>query len=141
MTQITVKRDVKLDVAYVQAECGVRYWEDATVNGVEDDNDDPKIPFVQGSTWQPLIELETGKIVGWPEGTTASVHYKVCDDGRYWLLDADKKPVKKIDGYVPSFMAPEGDGYGDYVIMKIGPDGKISNWKADLREFEESGGE
>ena len=33
-------------------------------------------------------------------------------------------------------MCPEGEGYGDYVIMKIDGDGKIEKWVADLSEFE-----
>jgi hypothetical protein len=131
-------------VKYLRARCGVRYWEDGTVNG-EKDSDGSRIPCrdpkpndrLGGGDWLPLIELETGKIVGWPEGTTADIHYKVCDDGEYMLLSEDcKTVVKKIDGYVPGIMCPEGDGDGDYVIMKIGPNGSIANWKVDLSEFE-----
>ena len=44
--------------------------------------------------------------------------------------------MKEIDGYVPSMMCPEGDGYGDYVIMKVAEDGTIANWRVDLSEFE-----
>jgi hypothetical protein len=30
-----------------------------------------------------------------------------------------------------------GEGYGDYVIMSIGPNGAIDNWRVDLEPFEE----
>ena len=82
-----------------------------------------------GGNWRPTIDIETGRIEGWPQGTTASIHYKCCDDGDYELLDADRNVVKAIEGYVPSIMCPEGNGYGDYVIMEIAADGAIANWK------------
>lgn len=134
--ELTVTVTEKKSVQYLRAECGVRYWDDATVNG-ESDERGTLIPCRHGQTWAPVINLETGKIADWPEGAMADVHFKVCDDGVYHLLDGDEKIVKTIDGYVPKMMAPGGDGYGDYVIMKIGPDGLIENWKADLSPFED----
>lgn len=122
------------DSVYLQAECGVRYWEDAEVNGVEDETGD-LIPCRSGDSWCPTIVLATGTIEGWPAGVTADIHYKVCDDGRYTLLDANHEKVCTLDGYVPKMMCPGGSGYGDYVIMTVGPDGKIGNWHADLSAF------
>lgn len=52
------------------------------------------------------------------------------------MLDVDGNVVKAIEGYVPSIMCPEGDGFGDYVIMEIAEDGSIANWIADLSAFE-----
>jgi len=134
--KIKMKVQVERDVKFLKAECGVRYWEDAEVNGAEDDEDNPAIPFKVGDTWCPVIDIEAGTILDWPAGTTASTHYKVCDDGRYSLLDENKTEVVTIDGYVPKIMCPGGSGYGDYVIMKIGPDGKIDGWHQDLSAFE-----
>jgi hypothetical protein len=136
MTKVSITTKIEHDVKYLQADCGVRYWEDASVNGVDEDNDNPTIPFASKDGWKPLIDIEAGAIVDWPTGTTADVHYKVCDNGIYTLLDADRNEVKQIDGYVPDIMCPEGRGYGDYVIMKIDGDGKIANWRVDLSEFE-----
>jgi len=140
---LTAKHDV--EVAYLRARCGVRYWEDAIVNGVRDE-DGSRIPCrlgtaadnnrLGGGDWCPTIELATGRIESWPEGTTAKIHYKVCDDGDYDLLDASRNVVKSIDGYVPSIMCPDDSGDGDYVIMTIGPDGVIANWRVDLSDFE-----
>lgn len=126
-----------LSVKYLQAECGVRYWEDGEVNGVEDE-DGSRIPCRQGDAWAPLIDLTEGRVLDWPEGVTASTHYKVCDNGRYTLLDADRNKVVEIDGYVPKMLSPGGVGYGDYVIMTIGPDGRIENWRVDLEPFAEA---
>ena len=79
---IKIKKEIEQEVTFLKAECGVRYWEDAEVNGV-DDEDGTLMPFRSGDEWRPIIELATGRIVDWPEGTTADVHYKVCDAGRY----------------------------------------------------------
>lgn len=125
-----------VSVKYIRARCGVRYWEDASVNG-EPDDDGSRIPCRDGNNWCPTIDLDTGIIEGWPAGTVADIHYKVCDDGDYQLLDADRKVIKAVDGYVPSVMCPEGEGYGDYVIMTVDGAGRIANWDcSDLEMFE-----
>jgi hypothetical protein len=133
--EVTTKR--KVPVKYLRAECAVRYWEDASVNGVED-TDGKLIPLREGDNWAPTIDLATGKIENWPQGTTAQIHYKVCDEGKYLLLDADRSEVCIKDGYVISMMCPEGEGYGDYVIMNVAEDGTIDKWEVDLSEFEAS---
>lgn len=137
MTKITVKTTEEREVKFLRVDAGVRYWEDGTVNGDADDDDNPKMPFAVDGRWIPVIELETGRILDWPEVVTASVHYKVCDDGVYTLLDADKNPVKVHDGYVPAILCPKDEGYGDYIIMDIGPDGVIADWAVDLEQFQE----
>lgn len=134
---IELTQKVTKEVKYLSADCGVRYWEDGEVNGVED-TDGKLIPLRVKDAWCPTIDLETGVIQEWPQGTTADVHYKVCDAGIYKLLDGEKSVVATIDGYVPSMMCPGGNGYGDYVIMSIGPDGKIADWEIDLDEFGEA---
>jgi hypothetical protein len=131
---IELSQVVSKEVKYLKAECGVRYWEDGEVDGTED-TDGELIPLRVKDAWCPIIDLETGVIQDWPTGTTASVHYKVCDDGRYQLLDAEKNVVRDIEGYVPKIMSPGGRGYGDYVIMTIGADGEIENWSVDLDGF------
>ena len=150
MATTKVTTTTKVPVKYLRARCGVRYWEDATVNG-ERDEDGSRIPCRKGTAadndklgggdWCPTIELDTGKIEGWPEGTTADIHFKVCDDGDYELLDENRAVVKAIDGYVPDIMCPGGAGYGDYVIMTLGTDGVIAGWRVKLADFEKEKGE
>jgi hypothetical protein len=114
---------------HILAEAGVRYWEDATVNGVEDE-DGTLIPGRKGDLWCARINLETGKVEDWPEGTEASIHYKVCDAGEYWLTDAEGNRLAYREGYVPNAFLCHGDnGFGDYIILNIGPDGSISDYK------------
>lgn len=121
--------DIK-QATYFEAEAGVRYWEDAKVNGVQDDLG-ALVPCRIGDAWCPTIEIATGKIVGWPEGTTADIHYKVCDDGRYWLLDKDGTRIaKRKSDYVPDDFLCHGDnGYGDYIILTAGSDGQIADYR------------
>jgi hypothetical protein len=116
---IEVVEKKQVPVKYLQARCGVRYWEDATVN------------------WCPKIELETGKIVEWPQGTTAHIHYKVCDDGDYKLLDDAGNMVVHVDEYVPAIMSP-GDSCkcGDYVVMDVDADGLIQKWVVTFKGFD-----
>lgn len=131
---VTTKNDVEVKTLLVSAK--VRYWEDATVNGVED-SEGNLIPCRAGANWEPTIDLQTGQITNWQQGKTAEIHYKVCDCGNYSLLDSSGKEIKSIDGYVPNIMCPKGSGYGDYIIMDIDENGFIQKWKADLDAFEE----
>ena len=137
MVKVTLKQEVEHDAAFLLVEAGVRYWEDGSVNGVEENDDDPQMPFAAGNVWRIRIDLETGKISSWPDGVSASVHYKVCDNGVYTLLRSDLSPIIKKDGYVPRILAPKSNGYGDYIIMDIDAAGKISGWRSDLSYFED----
>lgn len=114
---------------FIEVEAGVRYWEDAQLNGQEDT--EGKIPCRNRGAWCPIIEIKTGKIINWVEGNSASVYYKVCDAGFYWLLDGNKNRIYKYnDYYVPNNMLCIGsNGHGDYIIFKIDQTGHIVNWK------------
>ena len=114
---------------HIEVDARVRYWEDARVNGV-DDEDGTLIPFRVVHCWRPRIELATGLVVGWPAGIEASVYYKVCDEGQYWLTDdAGTRLLKYRSDYVPSeFLCHGNNGWGDYIIMEIGADGRIANY-------------
>ena len=130
---VSVKSDVP--VKYLHANMGVRYWDDGKINGEPDNDDDPQMPLIDGDGWVLKINLETGIIADWPKGVIADTHYKVCDAGIYTLLNDAGEEVVKRDGYVPSMLCPSGDGYGDYVIMKIDGSGQIENWSPDLSFF------
>lgn len=117
----------EFEVTAIGITAEVRYWEDATVNGVED-TDGALIPLRFGDCWMPIIELDTGRVRDWPQGTTADIHYKVCDAGEYELLDG-KRFVAERSGYVPDMLGVSEPAYGDYIIMKIGADGLIEGWE------------
>lgn len=130
-----------LDTIY--CELGVRYWEDAEVNGIEDNADNPTIPCCHTlkdgkKYWLITIDANNGKIIDWPTGVTANVHYKVCDDGLYSFIDADHDVIKEVRNYVPKFLCPKEDGYGDYVIMGIDENGYIQDWHITETMVQES---
>jgi hypothetical protein len=109
----------------------VRYWEDAKVNNVNDTEAGDLIPLKEGDSWKPVIELATGRIKDWPQSTTAAIHYKVCDDGDYWLANSYGKKMAKWNGdYVPDRFLTVGEesGYGDYIIFDVDADGMIRGW-------------
>ena len=127
--QAQITRDY--DVAAIKVSAAVRYWEDGKV-GESEDSDGTLMPLRNGDLWEPTIDLDTGRIRDWPEGVEADVHYKVCDAGTYTLLDAEGRTLATRDGYVPDLLSPCGSGYGDYIIMKIGADGVIADWDAEI---------
>ena len=132
MSEIGMKQgtlEKTMQATYIEVSAKVRYWEDAVVNGATD-TDGTLIPLRKGDCWSPVIRMADGMVMDWPHGTTADVHFKVCDDGEYWLLDDYRKRVAKWAGfYVPDdFLCPGENGYGDYIILKIGADGLIDKW-------------
>jgi hypothetical protein len=126
-----------MNPTHLHVKAGVRYWEDATVNG-EEDTDGSLIPFRNGNYWCPIIDITSGTIVNWPKETTADIHYKVCDDGEYWLANADGTRTHKwIGNYVPDkFLCPISSGYGDYIKLKVSEYGKIAGWKLLAIDFD-----
>jgi hypothetical protein len=131
---ITVRKEVEVKTLHLEA--GVRYWEDTVINGEPDTENGEIIPCKEGKLWKPVIELETGKILNWQQGIKADVHYKVCDNGSYFVKDAEGNTILSIEqGYVPSILFPKKSGYGDYILLDIDENGFIQDWKADLSDF------
>ena len=132
-TKIIVEQEVEATTLQVKAP--VRYWEDSTVNGISDTNGD-LMPCRDGDDWCPEIDIDTGVIRNWKQGVTAEVHYKVCDEGSYYLIDNLGNTLGAIlENYVPTVLCPDGDGYGDYIIMTIDENGHIKNWNPDVLDF------
>ena len=140
MSNVTINIRKEVEVWQLRAQMNVRYWEDATVNGKECAGYED-MPFADGDMWDIRIYVDDGMIQGWPKGTTADVHFKVCDSGLYELIDRKGETIVELSDYVPEMMCPEGGGFGDYVIMKIDENGKIANWTVELDEFQEAANE
>lgn len=117
------------NMTHLLVEAEVRYWEDATVNGVED-SDGTLIPARKGDLWCPIVRLKDGFIENWTPGAAASIHYKVCDAGLYYLSnDGASKIYQYKNWYVPDLLCVNANGYGDYIIFNVSEDGEIENWK------------
>ena len=125
---IQIQTPVSFTPVFLHVAARPRYWEDATVNGETDTVNGDLIPLKSGGVWNLTIELATGRVCQWPQGTTAEVHYKVCDAGEYWLVDEDGKRAKWAGGYVPDDLLASGNGYCDYIILKISAEGMCEGW-------------
>lgn len=131
----TIKIEKEVELKFLRVVARARYYEDATVNGVEDINGD-LIPCKVGEYWCPIIDIENGVIKNWKQGVKAEVHYKVFNDGSYYLLDIECNTILSIEtDYVPDIMCPGESNNGDYIIMNIDENGKINNWKPTLQGF------
>lgn len=131
---VKIKTYVEKEIKYFRAVMGVRYWEDATINGKDALDDGSDTPLKVGDYWTLDIDVDTGQILNWPEGTAMDTHYKVCDDGSYFILDSDFNEIEKFhEIYVPSVLYPKARGYGDYVILDIDKNGYIKDW--NFRHF------
>jgi hypothetical protein len=128
---VTIEKEV--DIKMVEVRAHVRYWDDATINGVTDE-EGTLTPCREGEMWCPIIDIDTGVITNWTKGVKANVHFKVCDGGSYFLKDANGKVVlSREDDYVPNELIP--GSYGDYIEMSIDENGKIANWTPSLGDF------
>lgn len=117
------------DAAFLDLDVAVRYDEEDMPNDA---------PLREGKSWKAVINLATHTIENWPIGKALKFEdMKICDEGTYILLDADKKELARIEGYVPNNLLP-GD-YGDYLSLDIDENGVILNWlsNASLEDFEE----
>ena len=136
--KVKVLRETEVDVARIHVSAYVRYWEDSEVNGESDvdlyENKDatPNMPCAEKENdewyWCPEIDVETGQILNWEKGVTASIHYKVCDEFACTIYDVNNEEVGHYYEYVPSFMCPASEGCGDYIMMNINEDGFIEDW-------------
>lgn len=130
--KMTIEKE--FDVRFLAVTAGIRYAEDVDVNG-EQCNELSEIPLHDGKHWQVMINVDTGVIEDWPKGKTVEMNAKVCDDGTYSMLDANRQEIETLDGYVLDCLSIGENGYGDYIIIDIDENGKIKNWKPKFPEF------
>lgn len=117
----------EVEITHVRIEVAVRYDEEDIPND---------FPLRDGDMWKGTVEINTGKILDWPVGKSGDMYMKVCDEGSYYLLDAEGKEVLSIEGnYVPNNLIP-GE-FGDYIELNIDKNGIITNWpkRPSLEDF------
>ena len=139
--KVEVLKKVKIDISYIIINTHVRFWEDAYINGVEDNPDSPKMPLIEWDKdyeelrWKPVIDIDSGTVVSWPSDISTRIHYKVCDEFVCYIPEIDLL----YEGYVPRFMSPLEENYGDYIIMNINKEGKIEGWNSEwVKKFVDS---
>lgn len=137
--KLTLNQEKQVEAKYIQVLAAVRYWDDASVNGESDENG-ANVPFKHGDIWEPLIDIDNGLVVDWPEGVEVDFHFKVCDSGSYHLLDEDKNILASIiNNYVPDGLCHGDRGYGDYIIFSVNGNGGIEKYsnKVDADDWSE----
>ena len=153
--KITILKPVEFEAKFLKVRAGVRYPEDSefikvendhTVNYISDDEENPKMPFIEVENdkyghkkfyWTPIIDLENGVIINWPKGVKVHVFYKVCDDFECTVYDEYYNEVLHYEGYVPDFLAIEEEGYGDYIDMIIDENGCIQDWNITSSDIQQ----
>lgn len=114
----TVFVEQEIEIAAIRIAVAVRYEEEDIPN---------EFPMRKGEMWEAVVEMDTGKIVGWPAGKSGDMYMKVCDNGTYTLIGKSGEAISiRESDYVPHGVVP-GE-YGDYVDLKINSDGIITNW-------------
>lgn len=126
--KVVINSSQEIVVKYVKVELPIRYGEEdmpkdfplrEEVSTDKNNND----------WWKATIEVDTGKILEWPQGQIGEFYLKVVDEGFYYLLNENQKIIASIEqDYVPNRLLPPTDGYGDYINFKIDENGIITNW-------------
>lgn len=157
--EMKIRVTKQVNARFIAVDAEVRYWEDSTVNGKVDTclydvkgAGSPNMPCAKQVKeepesciysdhwhWQPVIDIDSGQIVNWKAGTTAGIHYKVCDGFACDLLAENNEVIMSCEGYVPDFMCPGEEGFGDYIIMLVDAAGFIRGWDKYLvkKRFED----
>ena len=97
--------------------------------------------IMKRTDWCPVIDVNEGKVLDWPKDFILDTHFKVCDQGLYLYSNADEsRQILSEDCdlyYVPDWLDADGDGYGDYLQIRINGDGTIEHWdRLKMKLFE-----
>ena len=117
--KFTVTKPFEVEITHVLIDVPVNY-------GTEEMPAD--FPLRWGDRWTAKVEIETGRILGWPATNAgAELHLTVKDTGSYSLLLPDGSALAEIkEDYVPNRVVP--GSYGDVIHLQISPEGIITNW-------------
>lgn len=130
--KIKIIKEIEVEACLIDVDAHVRYPEDISFE--QNDNwcycnaDNPECPCIDGHQWRPIININTGKIINWDAPIKCHVFAKVCDEFKCKIKGLNGEDIINYEGYVPSFMAIEDSGYGDYIDMIVEEDGIIKNW-------------
>lgn len=89
--------------------------------------------------WCPVIDVNEGKVLDWPEGFILNTNFKICDQGVYVYSNYDEtQQIVSTDCelyYVPKWLDDIDDGFGDYMYITINGDGTIKDWDKLQKKF------
>ena len=121
--KITINRPEIVYVEYLQIEVKIAKWHYCIIS-----DNSSIVPCMVDNCWKPIIDVETGIITNWVQGVTVKMNCWI-EEGEYYLLSADKKPVFGYYGFVPAILSgAKVDDSVDYIGMDIEANGHIKNW-------------
>jgi hypothetical protein len=136
----------------IKIHAGVRYWCDCqystdkgvTWNNPSDTDEDnltvrellPCVEYYEkerGWYWCLNVDFNSGKIENWKQGLCLKTFFKVCDDGKYQIIDNTDNIIWDSDvdsgcSYVPTFLEIDSSNYGDNIYITIDGEGTIKDW-------------
>lgn len=125
--KLKIKQPQEIEARFLRLQVAVNYGEEDIPNDT---------PGRKGDYLEWTIDLKEDKVLGFAYPTALDVYMKVVDSGSYQLLDENQKPLITMENeYVPSGIGE----YGDYLKMKVAPDGSITGWDKNKlgRAFQE----
>lgn len=124
--KVKIKVEQEMEISSIRIVVPVRFGEEQLPND---------FPMRIGDQWKVEIDMDSGRITGWPAGREAHVYLKVCDEGEYTLIGKSGECVARRQCYVPMDTIP-GE-YGDYLDFHVRGDGVVTNWPKhpDVSEF------
>ena len=132
--KVTINREVNLERLTIYAR--PISWADTLVNGVSDTPDGNNIPCKFGTSWCPVIEKDTGKILNWKKDTTASIHYELLGALGHEVADEyGEIIVDTIVSSVPKTLSIGTSEYKNTIIMDIDENGVIQDWNFKWEGF------
>ena len=135
--KVTIQVHKEIEVSHIIIDVPVEYGEEDIPNDFPLRVKRPQThPRLTADRWVAAVNIDTGKIEGWPATAGArELYMKVNDAGIYTLCVDEGARVSRKHEYVPHGVVPGEDG--DYIILKIAADGTITNWpkKPDVSAF------
>ena len=134
--KVTIQEEIVVDFTILKLYAGVRSWHYTKVNNVNDTTNGDNIPCKEGKLWCPIINIDTGIIVNWKKGITASIHYKVNNRLRYEVIDRNGNIVASDNkSFVSKTLCAGASSYEDDIIMEIDENGLIKDWEFNVSDF------
>lgn len=119
--KIQIPTTTEVEITHVRIAAAVNYEEDEIPND---------FPGRIHDVWHADINIDTGKIEGWPQGRVEDMFLTVKDSGSYYLIDANSQKGTPIasreNDYAPNDLIP--GKYGDTIELKIDGNGIVTNW-------------
>ena len=112
------------------------FWNLSMINDSADDNINPQMPCISDDNnyWIPEIEIETGKILSWPENTSAYIYYPIKTKCEIKYFNDNNFICDNSNNYFcPPFLSPLNEA----VTFEVDKNGYIKDWNIDnIMSFE-----